>query len=103
VGDHHPYHLAEAGLLQRLEGAVDHCHLGVAGRYHLDEGDHCHLGVAGHCHPDAGDRCHRDVEGRCRLLDVGDRLDAGDRLDVMNCLDLGERSWKAESAGDQGR
>jgi hypothetical protein len=48
------------------------------------------------------DRYHRDAEGRCCRLDVVDHRDAGVRLDVMNCLDLGERSWKAESAGDRG-
>jgi hypothetical protein len=45
---------------------------------------------------------HLVAEGRCRRLDVVDHRDAGVRLDVMNCLDLGERSWKAESAGDRG-
>ena len=55
-----------------------------------------------HCHLDVEDHYRRVVEVRCRLLDVVDRRDAGVRLDVMNCLDLGERSWKAESAGDRG-
>ncbi len=97
VADRLRFHRVEEVLLdhQCLEDAEDHCHLGEAGRYHRDEGDHCHLGV--------GVRCRPDAEGRCHLLDVVDHRDVGVRLDVMNCLDLGVRSWKAESAGDRGR
>lgn len=94
----------------------DHCRLGVEGRrrFHRDEKDHrlcrqrlegaegrCRLDVADRYHRDAGDHCRPDVEGRCHLLDVVDHRDAEVRLDVMNCLDLGVRSWKAESAGDR--
>ncbi len=67
-----------------------------------------HLGVAGLLlyHPyrlGVEDHYRLDAVGRCRLLDVVDHRDAGVRLDVKNCLDLGVRSWKVESAGDRGR
>lgn len=88
--DHRLFHLGVAGLLlyhpYRL-GVEDHYRLDAEGRCHLDEADHYRL----------------DAVGRCRLLDVVDHRDAGVRLDVKNCLDLGVRSWKVESAGDRGR
>ena len=74
--DHHPL-LVDEG---------DRCHLGGVDLRQLpqDEGDHYRLDVVDLRQPDAVD--HRVVVGR---------------LDVMNCLDLGERSWNEESAGER--
>ena len=99
-----------------LDGVDHHLYLCLPGgegrRLHRRDAEvRCHRDVAGHCRLGGEVRCHRDVAGhyrldeagRCRLLDVVDHRDAGVRLDVKNCLDLGVRSWKAESAGDRGR
>ena len=110
----HDNHRRHHDLGRRLDSRVGRCRLDVGVRRPFQLGvadlrcclraweDHCHMGVVGHYRPDVVGHCHLGAVGRCRLLDVVDRPDVGVRLDVMNCLDLGERSWKAESAGDQG-
>lgn len=78
----HHQHLADAeDLSHPLNEEVHRQHLAGAGdpSHRLDEGvRHHRRGVVGRNHPD----------GKVRR-------------DVKNCLDLGENSWNAESAGDQ--